>query len=388
MTGSACWRITTPRVTEREGWCEVRADVAGAPVWFRTQSGPLEALPEAFAAAFFLPALQHGALLESEVPLAPEWLSSVNQLLPIFHQWWGLPRECPIAATPQSLPQTIAGGETPPPALGQCFSGGVDSFYSLLRGLHDPQCLVFIRGFDVSLTDKRRFQAVETSLQAIAQATGKRAVIMHTNLREHPVFRQSSWDRSHGAALASVGLVLSAQFGNLVIPSSYPYRRGKPWGSHWDTDPHWSYPGRMQIIHDDATAVRYEKVAAIANEPLAQHHLRVCWANRAATGNCSGCEKCLRTMVQLALVDALPAFERVFDVQTPLHELIDRLPVVPELLLETWGELGALAQDPGLQQAIHRVMRRSGTSTGGRLLRILHRTRRTLRRATTKAGFS
>lgn len=86
---------------------------------------------------------------------------------------------------------------------------------------------------------------------------------------------------------------------SLVIPSSYAYEDATPWGSHWDTDPLWSSPDKIRIIHDDASVNRRDKIIQLAAEPLVQRHLRVCWRNLAPTGNCSRCEKCLRTMTTL-----------------------------------------------------------------------------------------
>ena len=39
-----------------------------------------------------------------------------------------------------------------------------------------------------------------------------------------------------------------------------------------------------------------------SHHPLVRDHIRVCWENRAATGNCGECEKCVRTMVYVELL--------------------------------------------------------------------------------------
>lgn len=365
------WQIGVPRQEHINGSSRVQAEVAGDTVWFASDNASLEPVPEAYATAFFLPALQHGADLQSAAPLNAGWLENVSQAPPIFHKWWGFSDRLPIANSSQPTegppePSNVRG-------IGQCFSGGVDSFYSLLRGQHKPDSLVFIRGFDIPLADTVRSQMFEDSLGAIADASGTRALTVTTNLREHALFKASSWEKGHGAALAAVGLVLSKEHDVLVIPSSYAYVNDTPWGSHWATDSLWSLPGRMQIIHDDATATRRQKVAAIAAEPLVQRYLRVCWRNTTPNYNCSRCEKCLRTMVLLELAGQLSHYHRAFDLGQNLGKLIDGLAVIPSHLIFLWEDMAAQQIEKDTKRAIHRLTRRSSSSFGGRLLRLAHR---------------
>ena len=50
---------------------------------------------------------------------------------------------------------------------------------------------------------------------------------------------------------------------------------------------------------------RVDKVAHLAGSEVAMRRLRVCWENRDGTYNCGRCEKCRRTMVNLAVAGAL-----------------------------------------------------------------------------------
>ena len=83
-----------------------------------------------------------------------------------------------------------------------------------------------------------------------------------------------------------------------------------------------------------------DKLRGIAEHPLVQRHLRVCWKNYGRRDNCCRCEKCLRTMLMLDALGKLGPFEAF-----PLrHQLFRRAcgvstiarPIVPiyrELLL-------------------------------------------------------
>jgi hypothetical protein len=58
--------------------------------------------------------------------------------------------------------------------------------------------------------------------------------------------------------------------------------------------------------------------------------LRVCFDNVVFGGNCSRCDKCVRTMLLLASEGKLERF-RVFDLRTPMTEILASMPpVIPE----------------------------------------------------------
>ncbi|MDQ3804974.1 MAG: hypothetical protein M3416_14235, partial [Acidobacteriota bacterium] len=107
---------------------------------------------------------------------------------------------------------------------------------------------------------------------------------------------------------------------------SYPYFKHVPWGSHWQTDPLWS-SDRLEVVHVGAELPRSDKLRAIAREPLVREHLRVCWENLAPEGNCSRCEKCLRTRLMLADCGELENFP-VFEGADTLARHLDSLPAI------------------------------------------------------------
>jgi hypothetical protein len=298
----------------------VCAEVGGAPLWFESPDAALRAAPEAFGCALLVAALHDRRPLTIEGEVSRTWLSNAERLLDIFQGWWGYPKLTPRAAARADDVRPEAAGT----AL--CFSGGVDSFYSLLRSGERIDVLVTVHGYDIKLRDEARASAFESSLRAVAAELGVKPVVVRTNLREHPAFARAPWERTHGGALAAVGHLLGDASGRLLISSSYPYHKRAPWGSHWQTDPLWS-SDRVEVAHVGAELQRSDKLRAIAREPLARKHLRVCWENLAPEGNCSRCEKCLRTRLILADCGELENFP-VFEGWDTLARRLDSLPAI------------------------------------------------------------
>ncbi|HVR30642.1 MAG TPA: hypothetical protein VMS86_14045 [Thermoanaerobaculia bacterium] len=327
------------------------AVVSGHPLWFETDDAQLVPSPEAFAGPLLIPALELGVGVRVDTPLDAQWLANTADLLPILARWWGYGHHHPMTAESVCTEgRTVRG-------TGLCFTAGVDSFYSLLHGQHAADVLVFVHGYDIALDDHRRMDEFARSLRQVAAEYGKRAVILRSNLRRHPLCAAVSWQRTHGAALAAAGHLLTGILDTLVIPASYKYADEIPWGSNWRTDPLWS-SARLRVLHDDAALARRDKIPLIAGEPILWQHLRVCWENRSPTGNCSRCEKCLRTMVSLAICGRLANYA-VFDRNVSLPRALDSLTAVPEGLLVVWEELAGRDLEPELKAAVVRLVQRS-----------------------------
>jgi hypothetical protein len=368
------WDIAAMRHQSSDAGDRVVADVAGRPLWFESPDAALDASPEAFAGPALLPALHHRASVSIDARLDATWLSGTSRLPAIYAEWWGYPDTYPIVHGGPCEP-----GAGPASGTAACFTGGLDSFHTLLTSGDRLDHLVFVHGYDMSLDDHVRISAFERSFREVARRTGKRAVLLRTNLRDHPACASVSWDRTHGAALASAGHVLAREIGTLVIPSSYRIAHLIPWGSHPLTDPLWS-SSRMSVVHDDATLSREEKMLRIVHEPIVWENLRVCWENLAPTGNCSRCRKCVRAMIAIAAYGRLADFT-VFDRTTPLSERVDDIPTIPEHLIAPWGNLLELNLEPDLRKALKRLLARSRPGAHpGPVTRLVRRVRRASRR--------
>lgn len=247
-----------------------------------------------------------GEDLVLSLPVDPVLRSSCRDVARVWQGWYG----------GLSVPDIVAPveerrGRAAEPRSGALFSGGVDSFFTLLRheedGVpgHPPLTdLLTIWGLDVPLSDRAEGRKLASWSGRVASETVKRGVLMATNARDTR-WSQANWAKlSHGALLVGCALTLQSRYRLVLVPSSVPYVRSRRrWGSHPLTDPMLS-TGSTRVVHDGACARRTEKTARIARSELAMRYLRVCWAE-GATDNCGRCGKCRRTMATLDVVDAL-----------------------------------------------------------------------------------
>jgi hypothetical protein len=344
-------QVSNIRASFNRGCHRVTADVDGVPLWYESDEAELRTSPEAFGSTLLLPALHRKRRLSFDAPLDAAWLSNVGRLMKVWRGWWGYPELPPRAEPRRDFDKTAR--ET---AL--CFSGGVDSFYSLLHGEHRPDLLVAVHGFDIPLRDRTRMAAFEESLRTVAARAGAKAVVIRTNFREHPAAgRAGLWERAHGGALAAAGHLLAGRVGRLVISSTYPGHNPQPWGSSSLTDHLWS-SDRLEVFHCGAEVWREEKLRFLARDPLAREHLRVCWENRSPQGNCSRCGKCLVTMLLLAEFGALDDFT-AFDRAADLAGRVNALPYITSYLIKLDKLVRRGGLDPELIEAVRKLIKRS-----------------------------
>lgn len=195
---------------------------------------------------------------------------------------------------------------------GAFFSGGVDSFFTVLsleklakkaRGkpLTD---LVLVWGFDIPLSNSDEFLALSNTLKVAAGQLNKNLIRVITNLRLSR-FNKVSWgEYAHGSALASVGFALENYLEIIYLGSTHSYKDlVAPWGSHPLVD-NLFYSSGTQVYLHGSPYQRTEKIEAIVDSEVAMSALHVCWQD-ASHKNCGQCNKCYRTMISMEIVDAL-----------------------------------------------------------------------------------
>jgi len=310
-------RVSDLRVERVAGKSRACALVDGERLWYTCDDAELTAAPEAFGSWLLLPAMHNRRRLSIEKPVSSTLMRNMSTLSSRWSEWWKYkPAEIDAATRQDDEP---AASDY---ALG--FSCGVDSFHALFTG-EKPDLLVAIQGFDISLDDEFRMMAFASSVDAVAKEMGIRWTIVRTNLRKHrSAGRPRLWERSHGGALASVAHVLGNRAGRFGVAATYGHTNQHAWGSTLETDPLFS-SDRVRVEHIGASAHREQKIRFLADNELAQSHLRVCWANLSRSGNCSRCGKCLATMLLLAELGALDRFT-VFSGTSSLPAALDALP--------------------------------------------------------------
>jgi hypothetical protein len=333
----------------------VSAHVNGRPLWFASGDAALTPSPEAFATAIFVAALDRGARVVMDAPLSTTWRAGLPRVFETLASWWGYPALAPDA------PERDDRAEAPVRRVGLCFSGGLDSFHTLLAGPVPIDDLIFVHGFDIDVEDAARYEAYLPSVREIARATGAEAVSLRTNVRAVWPVSEAPWDHTHGGPLIAAGHVLSDRIGYLVISSSIPYHIESRWGSHWRIDPHFG-TARLRILHTGAHVQRLQKLRAVAHHPLVRRFLRVCWENRTAAANCGVCEKCVRTQFTLAKLGQLEHFSCFGD--GSLASRLDDVPYFADVVKSNYLDYAKFPLPTDVRAAVERLIARTAERRG------------------------
>jgi hypothetical protein len=305
-------RLVDMRIAARPDGARITGTVERRPSRFEVyfdyqvpQATLLDARADAFAAALLLPCMRAGESLEVEPPISPQLSFALPRIRDIFHAWWPQLSRIPIATTPG-----VADADPAHYRAATFFSGGVDSFYSLLKHRRCPGTLpqplthiVYMRGVETRLEGSAGVEETAAWVRRIADATGVEAIIGESNIRTHlqGPERNLHWERHyHGSALAAVGLGLSKHLAYVCIPSAFSYNHLVAHGSTPLVDEMYSTE-RLHLLHDGAEVTRPEKVARIVewDRELVLTHLRVCIMNQGGAFNCGKCYKCVRTGIAL-----------------------------------------------------------------------------------------
>jgi hypothetical protein len=255
-----------------------------------------------FAIALLLPSMAAGEPLEIGPRISSSLLFQLAFIRDVWNTWYPKFHKTKIVAT--------ARDEPPPPRAPRAatfFSGGVDSFYTLLkRRDHDPlpvalSHLIFMHGVERSLEDSQGVESSQRRVEQLARAAGVETIVGKTNLRT--VF-PLHWEKYYfGSVLAATAVALSKGLGYVCIPSSFTYHHQVPHGSTPLLDDRFSTES-VQIVHDGGEASRATKTQRIVewDAPLVLSNLRVCIHNNGGDFNCGKCYKCVRTAIALKAI--------------------------------------------------------------------------------------
>ncbi|MEZ5181618.1 MAG: hypothetical protein R2702_07070 [Acidimicrobiales bacterium] len=294
---------------------EVRSDAPDAArraVHVRMPGARLPTTSDAALVAGLLPAMRRGEPLRIEGPVDAGLRARSDEVQAIFATWdralrprsrWYRRVAVEAGATPTATPTTA-------PATAAFFTGGVDSFHTALRHRRDLDLLVYVHGFDVALDDLPLRRRVSAHLRAAADDLGIELLEVESDLQALGDAHGVGWPDYHGAALATIGHLLAPRVGRVLVPATHTYAHLEGLGSHPLVDRLWS-SAAIEIVHDGADATRADKLRAIAEEPTARRHLRVCWENRDGAYNCGRCEKCVRTGVAVRVAGLEGAFPTI-----------------------------------------------------------------------------
>lgn len=305
--------VIGPFVTRSDGSstrvsAAISSPAAITELWFGMSGTPPVCAGDILIPASLFCAMKSGLPLHIRGAVSPRLAGNIDLIQTIFNKWYPECRKITVTWDNLNDSHPVPGRGT-----GCFFSGGLDSFYTFLRHRGEIDNLVLVHGFDFWLDDHGLRQQVSGELRNMASELGKPLIEVETNLRE---FTDQFLDwglHSFGSGLASIALLLSGGLKKMYIPSSESYAHLEPCGSHPMLDPLWGTES-MEIVHDGCEATRGEKARHVAQSTVAMNHLRVCYQNLLEKGrygerpekwNCGRCEKCVRTMLNLYVADAL-----------------------------------------------------------------------------------
>jgi hypothetical protein len=259
----------------------------------------------------------------------------------------------------EAEPRTETSEQQRAQGVGCFFSGGVDSFYTLLKHREEVTHLIFVHGFDIALENEAVRSQASVMAREVAKELGKALIEVEADISPFPR-TLVGWEKYHGAAMANVALLFQHLFRKVLIAATYTYAELTPWGSHPVLDPLWSTE-LTEIVHDGCEATRIDKLAYISEHDLAMRWLRVCLKTPGGAYNCGRCGKCLRARVGLRTVGAL---ERC---KTLPHDLsleeVANMPMPNEagrfVVMQTLKALERQGTQPELTRTIAEVLDKS-----------------------------
>lgn len=366
-------RVRDIAIRRGDGWAELSGAVrtpgarSEAPLWFRVPAAFADALSDRadpFLAAMLPTAVASGRPLVIEGDVSERLLEQVGQQMEIWN--WQNPRWEPVPVEAARAWKGRHAGA----AAGSFFSGGVDSFYTLLknhdleRGENRVSHVLCALGFDLDPDNEAMYGIVTARLQQVADALGVTMLRLRTNMRTF-TDRFAGWQyQQMGAGMAAAGLSLAPLLRRVLIPSGDTFLVSTIVApSNPLTDPLWSTDS-TEFLHDGCEATRLQRIRRyVATSDLALRHLRVCFANVASGSptawNCGRCPKCVRTQVLLHVAGALERCA-AFDVRGLDIEAVRRLETDPRYsashLEEALAVLEREGREPTLQDALREAL--------------------------------
>lgn len=203
------------------------------------------------------------------------------------------------------------------------FSGGVDSFDTLCTNYNDNPLLIMIWGSDIWIDDVDGWKTAKKNLDNISRMFNKDKTYIKSNFRRvineiklNEVFEKKLGDNwwhgvEHGMALLGhiAPLVPNYNIGCHYMPGTFSEKNTMVKCASYPTIDENFCISNCHVIHDGYCYTRLDKVKNIVKF-LKEHKIhvkfRTCYKERSGKMNCSKCEKCYRTIMELVSIGEDP----------------------------------------------------------------------------------
>ncbi len=306
----------------------------------------LRAGANAFLAAAFVPAIRAGEkrIRIEEQAVCPILRDGLRAAAAFLRAWYG-PAIEPAIEAPGGFRADRPEG---PAAL--FFSGGADSLHllrlnrSIYPTSHPNSFREALHFLGMAMFEDDPGQGARNlaarglrSSERIARTSGLTLRSVRSNVARLSGDNHFWATHTQGAMLASVALGQTIRSASLA--ASWDTRALPPWGSHPLLDPGYS-SSAVEIRHLGVDFTRLEKLRALADWPEALENLMVCHETPLPGDeiNCGRCEKCVRTMVELLVANALDR-ATAFPVRRVTAEMIDAVEPAQIRTERFWSDL-------------------------------------------------
>lgn len=194
------------------------------------------------------------------------------------------------------------------------FSGGVDSFDTLIAHAEEHPTLITLRGSDIKLSDTEGWERVSKHTRETATQFGCKNLFITSTFRLFlnegalsnlvmPLANDGWWHGFHhgiGIISHAAPYVYLHKFKTIYIASSFTKENWAPCASDPTIDNHVNL-GKCKTVHDGYEFSRQDKIRRICDYKRATGkpiRLRVCWQSSGGQ-NCCACEKCYRTICDI-----------------------------------------------------------------------------------------
>lgn len=202
------------------------------------------------------------------------------------------------------------------------FSGGADSFDTLIAHAEEHPTLVTLFGSDVKLTDTKGWELVKNHALETARQFKCKNLFVTSSFRLFfkegalhkfvmPLANDGWWHGfQHGIGVIShvAPYAYLHKLKQIYIASTYTEKIKMTCASNPTID-NYLHIGRCITIHDGFEFSRQDKIHRICeySRRTGEHiHLRVCWQSSGGQ-NCCACEKCYRTICEILAEGENPA---------------------------------------------------------------------------------